>query len=168
MHLNTLKSPSVKFIDMINTLPNGVYPKSYFRQALLNEKQNFSHNITQKSIVQSYIQKNNITIGHTYILIDKNKNDDYDAYLKVGIENNFNFDLFQNMQELHKLSDGVYAKFKVDLQNKSTVKPIEYDFFNRYLNSRNIEIYHSYIRINSDEIFTRPDWLLENRNKEAV
>lgn len=72
------------------------------------------------------------------------------------------------MQELHKLSDGVYAKFKVDLQNKSTVKPIEYDFFNRYLNSRNIEIYHSYIRINSDEIFTRPDWLLENRNKEAV
>ena len=67
------------------------------------------------------------------------------------IENKFNFDLFQHIRELHKLTDGVYARFKVNLQNHSTVKPSEYDFFNRYLKSRNIEILHSYIRINSNE-----------------
>lgn len=168
MYLNTLKESCVKFIDMIDVLPNGVYPKSYFRKMLLNKNQNFSHNITKKPIVQSYIQKNNITIGRAYILVDKNKYDDYDAYLKFGIENKFNFDLFQHIRELHKLTDGVYARFKVNLQNHSTVKPSEYDFFNRYLKSRNIEILHSYIRINSNEKFTRPDWLLKNRGKEAV
>ena len=145
-----------------------MYPKSYFKKLLLNDNQNFSHNITQKPIVQSYIQQNHIEIGRAYILVNKNKNHDYDAYLEFGDKNNFNFDLFQNIKELQKLDDGVYARYKLNLQNKSTVKPSEYDFFNRYLKSRNIEIFHSYIRINSGEKFTRPDWLLKNREKEAI
>lgn len=72
------------------------------------------------------------------------------------------------MQELHKLTDGVYARFKVKLQNKATAKPIKYAYFNRYLESRNIEICHSCIRINSKEKFIRPDWLLKDREKEVV
>lgn len=168
MHLSTLKSTSVKFIELVDKLPNGVYPKCFFKQKLLNDNQNFSHYITQKPIVQAYIKENNITIGRAYILVNKNETDDYDAYLNIGKENNFTFDLFQNMNELHKLDDGVYGRFRINLQNKATVKPTEYDFYNRYLKSRNIEICHSYIRINSDDIFKRPDWLLENREKEAV
>lgn len=168
VHLNTLKSPSVKFIDLVNELPNGVYPKSFFKRKLLNDNQNFSHHITQKPIVQSYIKENDIIIGRAYILVNKNETDDYDSYLNIGKENNFTFDLFQNMYELHKLDDGVYARFKLNLQNNATVKPTEYDFYNRYLKSRNIEICHSYIRINSDDVFKRPNWLLENRKKEAV
>ena len=168
MHLDILRDCLLKFIDILESLPNGVYPKSYFKKLLLNDNQNFSHNITQKPIVQSYIQQNHIEIGRAYILVNKNKNDDYDAYLEFGDKNNFNFDLFQNIKELQKLDDGVYARYKLNLQNKSTVKPSEYDFFNRYLKSRNIEIFHSYIRINSGEKFTRPDWLLKNREKEAI
>lgn len=168
MHLNTLKSPCIKFLEMVKELPNGVYPKSFFKEKLLNKNQNFSHNITQKPIVQSYVQDNNVAIGRTYILIDKNKSDDYDSYLKIGIENNFDFDLFQHIKELHNLKDGVYARFKINLQRKATVSPSNYDFYNRYLKSRNIEICHSYIRVNSNEEFKRPDWLLKNRQKEAV
>lgn len=54
------------------------------------------------------------------------------------------------------------------LQNKATVKPIQYEYYRRYLESRNIEIYHSYIRINTDEIFKRPDWLLESRKQKVA
>lgn len=168
MHLDTLKSPCVKFIEMVEKLPNGVYPKSFFKEKLLNENQNFSHHITLKSIVQSYIQENNITIGRAYILIDKNESDDYDSYLKIGTENSFDFDLFQHIKELHNLEDGVYARFKINLQKKATVCPSNYDFYNRYLKSRNIKICHSYIRVNSEETFKRPDWLLKDRQKEAV
>ena len=168
MYLNVLKTPSIKFIEMIDTLPNGVYPKSFFKKKLLKNNQNFSHNITQKPIVQSYIEENNIEIGHVYILINKNEKDEYEQYLKLGKENKFDFDLFHNMNELNKLDDGVYAKYNLNLQNKATVKPIQYEYYRRYLESRNIEIYHSYIRINTDEIFKRPDWLLESRKQKVA
>lgn len=168
MHLNIFKTPYMKFIEMVDVLPNGVYPKSFFKDKLLKNNQNFSHNITQNPIVQSYIEENNIEIGRAYVLINKNKEDDYEQYLKLGKENKFAFDLFQNMSELNKLDDGVYAKYNLNLQNKATVKPIQYEYYRRYLESRNIEIHHSYIRINTDEIFKRPDWLLKSRNQKVA
>lgn len=167
-YINSMKSPSVKFLEIIKDLPNGVYPKSFFKSILSNPNQTLSQTIFQKPIVKEYVKNHEIKIGKSYIEINTNSKDDYESYLQIGRNNNFDFVVFNYINELHNLQDGVYAKYHLNLKGNPTVKPTEYDFFNRYLKKRNIKFYHSYIRINSNEEFKRPDWLLKDRNKEAV
>lgn len=164
-HKDELKTSAVKFIDLLNILPNGIYEKQYFKKLLLKEKQNFSTQILNKPVVKQYLKENNITANNIYILINKDNNDRFDEYIEYGTINKFDFEVFNNIVALNKLNDGTYGKYKTSFKNKATLKSDSYDFYNRFLLSKNIKVYPFYIQVNSNEPFKRPDHLLINRIK---
>ena len=77
-------------------------------------------------------------INHSlYIEINSNE-DDYSKYIKIGIDNNFDFEVFRNIKNLYNLPDGKYTKVQVGYKNRATIKCNTYEFYNRFISSQNI------------------------------
>lgn len=167
-HKDDLKTPAIKFIDLFNNLPNGIYEKQYFKNLLLKDRQNFSTQISNKPVVKQYLKDNNIEINKDYVLINKPNNDDFEKYIEYGISNSFDFEVFNNIKNMIYLKDGTYGKYKIGFKNKATVKSDSYDFYNRFLMYKNIKINRLCVQVNSNEPFKRPDYLLINRNQEVA
>lgn len=80
----------------------------------------------------------NHIINHSlYIEINCN-NDDYLEYIKIGSENNFDFEAFRNIKNIYCLSNGKYLKSKVGYKNRATTKCDTYEFYNRFIKNQGI------------------------------
>lgn len=137
-HYKEMKTPAVKFLEIIKKLPNGIYPKSFFSNELsLRNGQKLSLLCLNQEIVKEYMTKNNIINHSLYIEINCN-NDNYLEYIKIGTKNNFDFELFRNIKSLYYLPNGKYLKSTVGYKNRATVKCNTYEFYNRFINNQSI------------------------------
>lgn len=136
-HYDKMKTPAIKFLDMLKELPNGVYPKSFFSDNLLSNGQKLSVFCLNQEVVNKYMEQNNIINHSLYIEINSNE-DDYLKYIKIGIDNNFDFEVFRNIKNLYNLPDGKYTKVQAGYKNRATTKCNTYEFYNRFISSQNI------------------------------
>ena len=132
-----MKTPAIKFLDMLKELPNGVYPKSFFSDNLLSNGQKLSVFCLNQEVVNKYMEQNNIINHSLYIEINSNE-DNYLKYIKIGIDNNFDFEVFRNIKNLYNLPDGKYTKVQAGYKNRATTKCNTYEFYNRFISSQNI------------------------------
>ena len=136
-HYDKMKTHAIKFLDMLKELPNGVYPKTFFSDKLLSESQKLSVFCLNQEVVKEYMEQNNILNHSLYIEINCNE-DDYSQYIKIGLENNFDFEVFRNVKNLYPLPNGKYTKVNAGYKNRATTKCDSYEFFNRFIESQNI------------------------------
>lgn len=136
-HYDKMKTPAIKFLDMLKELPNGIYPKTFFSDKLLSESQKLSVFCLNQEVVKEYMEQNNILNHSLYIEINCNE-DDYSQYIKIGLENNFDFEVFRNVKNLYHLPNGKYTKVNAGYKNRATTKCDGYEFFNRFIESQNI------------------------------
>ena len=132
-----MKTPAIEFLDMLKELPNGVYPKNFFSNKLLSENQKFSTFCLNQEVVKQYMEQNNI-INHSLYIEINSSDDDYEKYIKIGTENNFDFEVFRNIKNLLNLPDGKYTKVQAGYKNRATTKCDTYEFFNRFISNQNI------------------------------
>lgn len=131
-HYNKMETPAIKFLEMIETLPNGLYPKTYFYNKLLTNGQKLSSACLNKEVIKKYMKDNSV-INHSLYIEINNNIDDYDKYIEIGNEYNFDFEVFRNIRNLYYLPNGKYTKVEVGYKNKSTAKCDTYVFFNRFI-----------------------------------
>lgn len=136
-HYNKMKTPAIKFLEMIEKLPNGLYPKTYFSNELLTDGQKLSATCLNKEVVKKYMIDNSVINHPLYIEINNNV-DDYDKYIEIGNRYNFNFEVFKNIKNLYHLPNGKYSKVEVGYKNKAIIKCDTYMFFNRFIEKQNI------------------------------
>lgn len=136
-HYDKMKTPAIKFLDMLKELPNGVYPKNFFSDNLLSNGQKLSVFCLNQEVVNKYMEQNNIINHSLYIEINSNE-DDYLKYIKIGTENNFDFEVFRNIRNLYNLPNGKYTKVQAGYKNRATTKCSTYEFYNRFISSQNI------------------------------
>lgn len=150
-HYDKLKTPAMKFLDMLKELPNGIYPKSFFKSLLLSQSQSLSTFCLNHEVVKSYMEQNNILNHSLYIEINSNE-DDYDKYIEIGTKYNFDFEAFRNIKNLHPLPNGKYTKINAGYSNRATIKCNTYDFYNRFILTQSITFTTQNLYKNKQEV----------------
>ena len=136
-HYNKMKTSAMKFLDMLKDLPNGIYPKTFFKDKLLSGCQKLSTFCLNQEVVSSYMKQNNILNHSLYIEINSNE-DNYSKYIEIGNDNDFDFEAFRNIKNLYPLPNGKYTKVDAGYKNRATAKCDTYDFYNRFILSQGI------------------------------
>ena len=133
------KSKVNEFIEELKTLPNGIYEKSYFIKKYNLNNRSLSH-FMKDEFIQNYIKENNIKVHFWYIEILTNGNYRYDDYINFGINNNFDFEVYNNIKLFYNLPPGKYYKRDTTYKNKATAKSKSYEFYNRFLTDNKINL----------------------------
>lgn len=149
--LGTVKKENIKFIDFMNDLPNGLYPKSWIRKNISDNSSFIISSIFHNDVVISYIKEHNILLHKDYI----EKNDDgkynFEQYLYIGDKNQFSFPVYNTVKLLTCLKEGRYYKANIGYKQHFTINPIEYQYFREYIKYKNIKFEHSYLTIGYKE-----------------